>query len=186
MTWARERPFACYYAAVLVATLGWVLVFHIEIGGASADYARAMADKQHVLSDGVFSVFDKRGRALYDIEVDRMHYTPNDERFGFETADVRYATDGGDVLIRSQTGYFRLRDEVLVFDDKVRVRRMQDGRLQEEMRTSALTILAAEKVARSDEFAEIERGDSVITGTGVEINLESGKLKLLSNVRLKS
>ena len=181
----RQHLFVYYYAAAFVATLGWILFFNIEFS-AAATPSGFPDTKQHVLSDGVFSVFDERGKPLYNIKVNNVNYLPDGEEFGFNATDIRYETDSGHLAIRSNTGRFILHNEALVFDDKVRVRRMVGGRMQEELNTSALTVMSKENIARSDEYAEIKRGGGVITGTGIEINLVNGNLKLLKNVRLKS
>ena len=182
--WVRRRPFPCYYAAAAAATLAWAAVFHLDFGAAVvAD--ESPGDVRYSLSGGVLSVFGEDGRRLYEIRTGRLDHEDGSDHLGFDESDMRYQTDGGMMLITSGEGRFFPGDEALVFDERVRVRRMSEGRVAEELETQALTVVANEQRAHGDEYAVIRRRGSVISGDGVEIDLESGKLKLLNNVRMK-
>lgn len=140
--------------------------------------------EQNVFFDSRLSVFDSQGRLRHVMEARQVDYLPDSNQFQFSATKIAFETARGRVLIASDTGRFLPEDTVFILDDEVLVQRMVGDRVGEALTTSALTVLTEEKIAHSGAHAKIKQGARVLTGEGVEINLEDGKIRLLKNVRM--
>lgn len=181
----RRRLLAYYYAGALVVTLGCALALAFNFGGASVA-EESSASASHLLSGGHLSVFDAQGKRLYEVRSDRVDHAGDSEYLNFNNTKMVYETERGRMRIHSGEGRFLPREELVMFDGEVHVKRMDDdGRVAEELVTRALTVRTRDNIAQGVERAEIRRDGRVIAGEGVEIDLENGKLKLLNNVRMQ-
>lgn len=187
ITLIRHHMFLLYYVSVLAATAILFAIFYFGADRFGADNPAQIAGEQDMLSNGELMVYDDVGSLLYRAHTQQATYSPLEEYIGFAGSRMTYHTDTGRLLIDSGRGRIFDQGATVVFTDKVRLKRMSsENSVVEDMITRNLTLDIEQRVVYGEDAAEINYGKHRVTGTGVRIDLSTGKIKLLKDIKTGS
>ena len=183
----RQYAFVFYYLAVLAATLALPAFFHFHVKDAGDRGQSEAPAEQDLLSNGELNVYGAADKLLYRARIRQARYSPDEEHFSFTQLRMTYHTGTGKLLVNSGQGRVYDQGATIVFDDEVNLKRSSsDDKVMQEMTTRNLTLDVEQRAAHGKEAAAIRHGKHRIVGTGVRIDLNTGRIKLLEDVRTRS
>ena len=136
------------------------------------------------LSGVQLAFFSPQGKRIYHLEADVLSYHGVEKTMQLQTMQLTYTTpDASLVILTSENGQVLEEGVIVELQGDVHIRKPStDETADETAETRNLTIDTRQEIANTQEHAKIYRGDKVISGDGMEINLNSGTIRLLSNV----
>ncbi|MDH3288097.1 MAG: LPS export ABC transporter periplasmic protein LptC [Betaproteobacteria bacterium] len=125
------------------------------------------------------------GKAAHALTAVKMvHYPDDDSTLLTQPRFVSYGETKAPVTITANQGVVSSKGDHVYFQDNVRVARAPYGDQSELiLRTSFLHVIPDADLAKTDRYVTIVDDATVVTAVGLELNISSHELKLLSNVR---
>lgn len=172
----------------LVVVILSVLLVQFSVGKTIATDASPpeIYSKDGELSDVKLSFFSPQGRQLYYLESGTLSYFTEQKHTRVRPLQIVYTTpEGVTVTLNSDAGQTLEEGLVIELQGNVFVRKSEspDAPMQ-TAQTSYLTIDTRNQIATTDKPATLKLGDQTLNGTGMEIDLNSGKMRLLEDVRM--
>jgi len=132
-------------------------------------------------------VMDKQGKLSFISNGPYMARDPNNETLSLNHPDFSFPDKGGkgDWTAHSEAGWVSAKGDVVKLSRAVAL----DGPIvagadQIHMRTEQMTVHPQPQTAHTDLLVTITRGASILLGTGMNANLKTSQLDLLSKVSL--
>lgn len=144
--------------------------------------------KDGELSEVKLSFFSPQGRQLYYLESGTLSYFTEQKHMQVRPLQIVYATpEGVTVTLDSDAGQTLEEGLVIELQGNVFIRKSEssDAPMQ-TAETSYLTIDTQKQIATTDKPATLKLGDHVLSGTGMEVDLNSGKMRLLKDIRMSN
>ncbi|MCO5106835.1 MAG: LPS export ABC transporter periplasmic protein LptC [Burkholderiaceae bacterium] len=176
-------------SVTLLLTLAAGTYFLAQISLRETGPARAAAlthDPDYFVEDLVFTRMNSRGDPVFRVSATRMLHYPDDQSSTFESP-VLVSLDPNDprITLRADRGRTSAEgEETLLTGNVVMVRDATAREPAMTIRTESATIYSETEIARTDQPVRIERGDSVLTGVGMEFNNAARSLRVDSRVQL--
>jgi lipopolysaccharide export system protein LptC len=125
------------------------------------------------------------GAARYVLSAEKLvHYPDDDTTLLTAPKLVSYASPKAAVTVTASDGVVSAKGDHVYFQDDVRVTRAaHEGASELVMRTTFLHVVPDQQIARTDRTVTINDDANTVTAEGLEMNNETGVIKLLSNVR---
>lgn len=125
------------------------------------------------------------GAARYVLSAEKLvHYPDDDTTLLTAPKLVSYASPKATVTVTASDGVVSAKGDHVYFQDDVRVTRAaHEGASELVMRTTFLHVVPDQQIARTDRPVTIRDDANTVSAEGLEMNNETGVIKLLSNVR---
>jgi LPS export ABC transporter protein LptC len=149
-----------------------------ETGPPRSDYT---LDVYHLV------VMDKQGKVSFRSNGPYMARDPNNETLNLNHPDFSFPDKGGkgDWTAHSEAGWVSAKGDVVKLSRAVALDGpIIAGQEQTHMRTEQMTVHPQLQTAHTDLLVTITRGASILLGTGMNANLKTSYLELLSTVSL--
>ena len=148
--------------------------------------AAAAGEPDYFVDDAVFTRINAQGAPVFRMSAQRMLHFPEDLSTVYQRPVlVSLDPDKPRVNLRADRGRSTADGEETVLDgDVVMVRAASAEEPQMTIRTESVTIFSETEIARTALPVRIERGDSVLTGVGMEFNNAARSLRVDSQVRI--
>ncbi|GMV03120.1 MAG: LPS export ABC transporter periplasmic protein LptC [Burkholderiaceae bacterium] len=171
---------------LILAGATWFLVQTSLLDAGPADARPPTHDPDYFVEDLVFTRINAHGHPVFRIAANRMVHFPDDRTSEFEhPVMVSLDPDRPRVTVRAERGSTDADgNETLLTGNVVLVREADAGEPAMTIRTDSATIYSETEIARTDRPVRIERGDSVLTGVGMEFNNAARSLQVESRVQL--
>ncbi len=171
-------------AALAGATWYLALLSMREDGNAAA--RNVPGEPDYFMDDAVFTRINADGEPVFRISADHMLHFPED---GSSTYEHPYLVSVDPAKPRLTVRADRGRSnadgsETLLTGDVVMVRAATPAEPLMTIRTERVTVFSETEIARTDRPVRIERGESVLTGVGMEFDNAARSLKVDSRVSL--
>ncbi|HMM52619.1 MAG TPA: LPS export ABC transporter periplasmic protein LptC [Burkholderiaceae bacterium] len=143
-------------------------------------------DPDYFVEDLVFTRINNHGAPVFRVSANRMVHYPDDESSDFEQpVMVSLDPEKPRVTVRADRGSTSADGaETVLTGNVVLVRDADAGEPRMTIRTESATVYSETEIARTDLPVRIERGDSVLTGVGMEFNNAARSLRVDSRVQL--
>lgn len=172
---------------LLALAAGTYYLAQTSLRDTTAGLARPPAhEPDYFVEDAVFTRINARGQPVFRMSAQRMLHYPDDQSTAYDkpvlvSLDPRKPR----LSLRADRGQSSANgEETLLSGDVVMVRAATDAEPAMTIRTEAVTIYSETEIARTDLPVRIERGDSVLTGVGMEFNNAARSLRVDAGVRL--
>lgn len=180
---------AAALSILLLATLAAGTWYLAVISARGADEARAgyaPGEPDYFLENAVFTRINALGEPVFRMSADRVLHFPDD---GSSTYEMPYlvSVDPAKPRLTLQAHQGRSNSdgsETLLTGDVVMVREQTASEPTMTIRTEAVTLFSETEIARTGLPVRIERGQSVLTGVGMEFDNAARSLKVDSRVSL--
>ena len=132
-------------------------------------------------------VMDKQGKVSFRSNGPYMARDPNNETLSLNHPDFSFPDKGGkgDWTAQSEAGWVSAKGDVVKLSRAVALDGpIIDGQDQTHMRTEQMTVHPQLQTAHTDLLVTVTRGASILLGTGMNANLKTSYLELLSKVSL--
>jgi lipopolysaccharide export system protein LptC len=172
---------------LLALAAGTYYLAQVSLRGAATDVGRAVTHEPDYFVEGVvFTRINAQGAPAFRISAERMLHFPDDQSTTYDMP-VLVSLDPARprVTIRADRGRSNEGgEETLLQGNVVMVRAQTQDEPTMTIRTESATIHSKTEIARTDLPVRIERGQSVLTGVGMEFNNAARSLKVDSRVHL--
>ncbi|MCL4184275.1 MAG: LPS export ABC transporter periplasmic protein LptC, partial [Burkholderiaceae bacterium] len=172
---------------LLALAAGTYYLAQVSLRGAATDVGRAVVhEPDYFVEDALFTRINARGEPAFRISAERMLHFPDDQSTTYEMP-VLVSLDPSrpPVTIRADQGRSSAGgEETLLQGNVVLVRAQTQAEPAMTIRTESVTVYSETEIARTDLPVRIERGESVLTGVGMEFNNAARSLKVDSRVQL--
>jgi lipopolysaccharide export system protein LptC len=169
---------------LLLAILTFALQYAVEDNG-NGDSRPARHEPDAVIENFSVSRLGQEGKPEYTLSAPKMFHFPDDD-----STEVLYprvvhiAPDGGNVTATANRGVFtKDGEEGFFYGNVVLVREATPEREQMLARTEFLHLINEKHIARTDQPVIITEGNSVLSAVGMELQRNTGELRLFSQVR---
>jgi LPS export ABC transporter protein LptC len=120
------------------------------------------------------------GKLAWELDAGSAIYSKEDDLMRLKGVEVKfYSTGGTNYIIKSESGGYDGDSGLIEVFGDVRVD-TKDGL---KLRTERLKFLSASNEITTDEDVELAASGMLVTGTGFEMEIESGSFKMLKDVR---
>ena len=145
---------------------------------------RLRHDPDAIVEKFTMTRLDERGSAQQSLSAQRMVHFGDDDSTELDAPRLIRRGDGPAITITADRGTLTGDGEEAFFRGNVLVVR-EAGAAQQElrMRTNALHVLVEKNLVHTDEQVTITEGRSVLSGVGMELDKQSRRFTLLSQVR---
>ncbi len=122
----------------------------------------------------------KEGRLFWELDAGSATYNKADDLMKLEGVEVKFYTDDGAIhTVRSDYGGYKGETGFIEVSGDVRV----DTKEGYTLRTERLRYISSSNEIKTDEDVEFTGTGIRVTGTGFEMEIESGSFKMLKDVR---
>lgn len=141
-------------------------------------------DPDYSLSDFTVSLMDKQGLPAYRVLAKSMEHYPDDGMAYWTHPEVSFYTQGK-VIWTIDADKARSPDEgdTINLEGDVRMRQVGDRYDLKEVTAQEMTLYTRERVIESDGIVNLVHGAGQTRGTGLRVELQNRRIRLLSNVR---
>lgn len=143
-------------------------------------------EPDYFLDDAVFTRINAKGEPVFRMSADHVLHFPED---GSSTYRNPYLVSVDPARPRLTVRAARGRanadgSETVLTGDVVMVREATDGEPRMTIQTERVTVFSETEIARTDQPVRIQRGESVLTGVGMEFDNAARSLRVDSRVSL--
>ena len=140
------------------------------------------------LSNVQFYFFSPQGERLYYLESDTLSYFTERENMHLEPLKVVYTTpDDVQITLTSEVGRVLSDGAVVELEGNVHINKfVSESGVKQEAETDYLYVDTTKQIASTEKPAVIQWGNRIFSGTGMEIDLNNGKMRLLENVKVSN
>ncbi len=166
---------------------GTYFLAQISLRDATPVSARPVAhEPDYFVEDLVFTRINAKGAPAFRVSATRMLHYPDDQSSTFESPVlVSLDPDNPRITLRADRGRTTAEgEETVLTGNVVMVRAAAASEPEMTIRTESATVFSETEIARTDLPVRIERGDSVLTGIGMEFNNAARSLRVDSRVKL--
>lgn len=172
---------------LLILAAGTYFLAQFSLRDTGPTTARALThDPDYFVEDVVFTRINTHGDPVFRVSATRMLHYPDDQSSDFERPVlVSLDPQKPRVTVRADRGSTSADGkETVLAGDVVLVRDAGANEPAMTIRTERATVYSETEIARTDQPVRIERGDSVLTGIGMEFNNAARSLRVDSRVQL--
>lgn len=172
---------------LLVLAAGTYYLAQVSLRGAAAIRpAAASGEPDNFVDNALFTRVNAQGAPVFRMSARRMLHFPADQATTYEQPVlVSLDPDKPRVNLRADRGRSSAGgEETVLSGNVVMVRAASAQEPQMTIRTQSVTVYSDTEIARTTLPVRIERGDSVLTGVGMEFNNAARSLRVDSRVRL--
>lgn len=183
-----DRLAASVSAALLLAlAAGTYFLAQVSLRDTGPAAARPPThDPDYFVEGLVFTRINSHGNPVFRVSASRMLHYPDDQSSDFERPVlVSLDPQKPRVTVRADRGSTSADGEETVLTGNVVL--VRDAGADEPamtIRTESATVYSETEIARTDRPVRIERGESVLTGVGMEFNNAARSLRVDSRVQL--
>lgn len=169
---------------LLLAALTYWLDLTVSEAGAPRDHGAA-SDPDFIIDNFRISRMNAGGVTDYVLSATRMEHFREDDVTRISAPSLTHYVPGApSVQLDARRGVITGSGEVTEFYDEVVLKRQAGAKdAAMVMRTEYLKAFPDSAFASTDRVVTITQGDSVLTGTGLEIDNNARAIRLLSDVR---
>ncbi|MCD6734262.1 MAG: LPS export ABC transporter periplasmic protein LptC [Burkholderiaceae bacterium] len=174
-------------ALLLILAAGTYFLAQFSLRDTGPAVARALThDPDYFVEHLVFTRINTHGDPVFRVSATRMLHYPDDQSSDFERPVlVSLDPEKPRVTVRADRGSTSADGkETVLTGNVVLVRDATANEPAMTIRTENATVYSETEVARTDQPVRIERGDSVLTGVGMEFNNAARSLRVDSRVQL--
>ncbi len=174
-------------ALLLILAAGTYFLAQFSLRDTGPAVARALThDPDYFVEDLVFTRINTQGDPVFRVSATRMLHYPDDQSSDFERPVlVSLDPEKPRVTVRADRGSTSADGkETVLTGNVVLVRDAGANEPAMTIRTESATVYSETEIARTDQPVRIERGDSVLTGVGMEFNNAARSLRVDSRVQL--
>ena len=183
-----DRLAATLSAILLLALAGGsYYLAQVSLRGSASDVVRTVAhEPDYFVENAVFTRINTDGEPVFRISAERMLHFPDNDSTAYEMPVlVSLDPEKPRVTVRADRGRSSAAgEETLLEGNVVLVRTQTPTEPTMTIRTESVTVYSETEVARTDLPVRIERGQSVLTGVGMEFNNAARSLTVDSRVHL--
>lgn len=183
-----DRLAAALSVALLLAlAAGTYFLAQTSLRDTGLPIARAVThEPDYFVEDVVFTRINARGDPVFRVSADRLLHYPDDQSSVYDKP-VLVSLDPGKprIDLRADQGHSSAEgEETLLTGNVVMTRAGSAKEPAMTIRTERVTVYNETEIARTDQPVRIERGESVLTGVGMEFNNAARSLRVDSRVHL--
>ena len=174
-------------ALLLTLAAGTYYLAQTSLRDAGPAVARAPShEPDYFVEDAVFTRINVHGDPVFRVSAERLLHYPDDESSAYEKpVFVSLDPQRPKLSLRADHGRSSADgEETLLTGNVVMVRSESATEPAMTIRTERVTIFSQTEIARTDAPVRIERGDSVLTGVGMEFNNAARSLRVDARVQL--
>jgi len=174
-------------ALLLMLAAGTYFLAQFSLRDTGPAAARALThDPDYFVEDLVFTRINAHGDPVFRVSATRMLHYPDDQSSDFERPVlVSLDPQKPRVTVRAERGSTSADGkETVLTGNVVLVRDAGANEPAMTIRTESATVYSETEIARTDQPVRIERGDSVLTGVGMEFDNAARSLRVDSRVQL--
>lgn len=144
-------------------------------------------ERDYYFTDFVATARDIQGNITYRLQAKQLEHFPYNDSMRLEKPYIEFFHKNGQPWQSwAQQGVFFEKKRLMKLTGKVRIHRAADGRDPPvTLLTDKLTMDMQDKIAKTTSDVQITSGDDVLNATGMQVDLETGRLELYSNVHGK-
>lgn len=171
-------------ALMLVITIASTWLLYEVNQESSFREASAYNSPDYYMEDFKTLAMDEAGNPRYKLEAIYMaHYSQNDATEVLNPRMQFYRDQQPPLNVTANKGWLTADNEVVLLDGDVKfVETNEQGEHNIQIHTQKARLLINQNYAETDEFARIITRRTTITGTGMQVNFNQGKLTVLSDV----
>lgn len=142
----------------------------------------------YLLRDFDIVALDSEGREAFSLQAPELQQTPGARTLELVTPLFHIPETEGDGRwqVRASTGWVSEDNEEVRLRGDVVADSPEGSPRPTRMRTDALNVFPQRNQATSDALVDVEQPGSTMQGTGMRADLDSGRIELLSKVRLRN
>ena len=169
------------FAATVVST--WLL-YRLDLASSVPDQAAPNAPNYY-MEDFTTTSMDENGDPDYKLSAVYMaHYPDNDTTEVLKPNMEFYRSGKSPLHVIADKGWLTAGNEVVLLTGNVQFMEQDAaGDIVLQINTEKARILLNQNYAETDDYARIRTRRTSITGTGMQVNFDEGKLKVLNDVR---
>jgi len=169
------------FGATVAST--WVL-YRLDLASSVLDMAATNAP-DYYMEDFTTTNMDKNGVPDYKLYAIYMaHYPDNDTTEVLKPNMEIYRSGKPPLFVIADKGWLTAGNEVVLLTGNVQFTEQDaNGGVVLQINTEKAQLLLNQNYAETDSYASIRSRRASITGTGMQVNFNEGKLRVLSNVR---
>jgi lipopolysaccharide export system protein LptC len=150
------------------------------------DGASGPARPDYVLETFELVSLDGDGREAFTLRAPRLHRQPGDGSYALETPRFLIPDDDGEHwTVDSAEGWVSPDNDLLRLTGGVRAEAAADGGRPLRMDTESMDVFPDTRTATSDARVTVVQPGTTMRGTGLQANLDSKRIRLLSNVETR-
>ncbi|MGU9977297.1 MAG: LPS export ABC transporter periplasmic protein LptC [Candidatus Oxydemutatoraceae bacterium WSBS_2016_MAG_OTU14] len=181
-----KMPVYVYYISMVVLLGGMLLFFANFKVKEPSQWTHRRDQVIGALHVAQAYLFDSGGKRIYHIESNLLNHQVSGASFSSGNVNLHYLTEGGKLLIQADEAEMYDEGRFVKLKGAVQIEHFtKEHSLRETVITEDVLINTKTQRAVTVAPAEVTKGKQIVNGEGLEINLITGKIKLLKNVRIR-
>jgi lipopolysaccharide export system protein LptC len=144
---------------------------------------RARHEPDALVDKFTVTEFGADGRPAARLSANAMVHFADDDSTELSLPQLVKTDPGVTMTVRADRGIVTRDYENAYFYDNVQLARSGEDTDRLQLRTEFLHVMVGEDLVRTDRPVTITRGESTLSGTGLEYDRKTGRLSLLSSVK---